>query len=211
MRSRTAILVAMLTLFLAECLGPGRRHLLGPAHPEEQKTLKPFQDRWNSMSPERQERLRKGVDRWQRMTPAEREQANQRYQKWRELPPERRETILRGYEDFRRLPRRAAAPSRTLAVVPPASAGAEGVAPREVPTAVPGSAGIAAREVSTAIRGTATGCPQGRLSGPGAAQPALAARRQGQRRQPGEKKLLRPPVNRQPFPSFFSQRRQSHS
>jgi len=72
--------------------------------PEEQKTLKPFQDRWNSMSPERQERLRQGAQRWQRMTPAEREQANRRYQNWRELPPERRETIRRGYEDFRKLP-----------------------------------------------------------------------------------------------------------
>ncbi|HNZ35953.1 MAG TPA: DUF3106 domain-containing protein, partial [Syntrophales bacterium] len=97
MNGRTAILIAMLILFLAgTAWGQAGGTPWDRLTPEEQKTLRPFQDRWNGMSPERQDRLRKGVDRWQRMTPAEREQANQRYQKWRELPPERKDMIRRG-------------------------------------------------------------------------------------------------------------------
>ena len=58
---RIAALVAVFILFLAGfAWGQSGGATWDRLTPEEQKTLKPFQDRWNSMSPDRQERLPEG-------------------------------------------------------------------------------------------------------------------------------------------------------
>lgn len=57
--------------FAADARGVPWEQLSG----EEQRLLKPFEQRWGGLAPERQERLRQGAQRWSSMTPEERSRA----------------------------------------------------------------------------------------------------------------------------------------
>ena len=73
------LLLWPIMLWAADSNAPATWNQLSP---EEQKVLKPFQERWDTLPPERRERLREGAKRWQSMTPEQREQARDRFAHW---------------------------------------------------------------------------------------------------------------------------------
>ncbi|ASP37434.1 hypothetical protein CHH28_01510 [Bacterioplanes sanyensis] len=92
-----------LALLLICCHGAWGQEF-GQLPADVQTTLKPFEQRWDSLDDHKRAKLIRGAERWNQLSPAQKKKARQRFERFQRLPKAQRELAQQQLQQYLHLP-----------------------------------------------------------------------------------------------------------